>query len=423
MHIYHGWKVVAASITAYMLVMGSTVNSFSLFVIPVSTELGLSRTGMNTAYILLNIGNGIFAAVVGRMLNSFSARRTLAASAALLGLGFGLLSLSDSLGWSAFALGVLLPLGVNGSAMITLNVLVARWFVIHRTRAMALSTLGLSLGAVVMPPVMAALIAGVGWRPTLSFTGAAIAMLLFTMALTLRERPEADDIEPGPHEAPDPRQTHAASIRSGIVAHPPQTIAQVLRSRPFWFISLSAALILAIFATLAASMAPIAIAKGLTMIQATSVITLSGVTAVISTLLLASLAGKKDPRSLLAGLFPAAAALNGAFILSNDYASLLGCAAFLGLISGPAFPLFQALLVDQFGASSFGLVRGLTIPVNAVCVAAAMRFAGEVFDRTGSYTPMLIAFVAIAILAAVGMHATRFVGRSCDAGALATKQQ
>lgn len=411
MHIYHGWVVVAASITAYMLVLGSTVNSFSLFVIPVSTELGLSRAGMNTAYVMFNIGNAILAAGVGRMLSSFSARQVLAASAILIGLAFGLLSLSNSFWLSAFALAVLLPVGVNGSAIITLNVLVARWFVIHRTRAMALSTLGLSLGAVVMPPATAALIASFGWRGALLFIGAAVAISVFTMALTVRERPGPMDIEPGQHAGPQQPQDHDTSINNESIVHSPTTTAQVLRSRPFWCISVSASLVLATFATLGVSMAPIAIAKGLTTMQATSMIALSGVTAAIATLLLASLAHRVDRRSLLAGLCLATAALNGALILSNDFGSLLGCAALLGCISGPSFPLFQALLVDQFGASSFGLVRGLTIPVNAIAVAVAMRFAGEVFDRTGSYTPMLIAFVAIPIVAAAGIHATGTSGR------------
>ena len=423
MRIYHGWMVVAASITAYMLVLGSTVSSFSLFVIPVSTELGLSRADMNTAYVMFNIGNAILAAGVGRTLNSCPARHVLAASATLLGLGFGVLSRSDSFWSSTFALAVLLPLGVNGSAIITLNVLVARWFIIHRTRAMALSTLGISLGAIVMPPATAALIASFGWRGALLFIAAVVAISLFTMALTIRERPGPEDIEPGQSEANQPRDRGASITNQSFVPSPTTTV-QVLRSRPFWCISLSASLVLATSATLGASMAPIAIAKGLTTAQATSMITVSGATAAISTLLLASLAHRVDRRSLLAGLFLATAALNAALILSEDYGSLLGCAALLGIISGPSFPLFQAILVDQFGASSFGLVRGLTIPINAMAVAMAMRFAGEVFDRTGTYTPMLLAFVVIPIIAAAGLRAIRFAGARPDTDpVLATKQQ
>jgi MFS family permease len=128
-------------------------------------------------------------------------------------------------------------------------------------------------------------------------------------------------------------------------------------------------------------------------------------------LLLAVVADRIDRVSLLIAIFLVIAALNVALVASASYIPLVVSAAILGLVLGALTPVFYALLADQFGVASFGTVRGLAAPIVAIASAIAVRFAGEVFDRTGNYDVMFYAFIAIQLIAAAFMLATRVLGR------------
>lgn len=195
--VYYGWCIVAIAVLANMLVVGSTYSAFGLFVLPVSAEYQLSRANMNTALILLNLAAAVVAPLLGRLLDRFPAKRIMMVCAVLLALSFTVLGLSRSLWLSAAFMTLPLAAGINGAAGLTMNVLVARWFVAQRGRAMALSVLGLSLGSVVVTPLVGFLIETQGWRTALLMMGAAHGLLLMLLATFVRERPGPGEVESG----------------------------------------------------------------------------------------------------------------------------------------------------------------------------------------------------------------------------------
>src|SRR5688572_2817195 len=150
-----------------MLLVGSTFTAFGLFVVPVSAEFGLSRAEMNTALILLNIGNAAVAPFIGRMLDRFPVRWIMSSCALLFGACLVTLGLSKSITLSAFVFALPLAVALQGTGTLTVTVLLARWFQVQRGRAMALAALGMSFGSIVVTPAVGFLIQAEGWRPTL----------------------------------------------------------------------------------------------------------------------------------------------------------------------------------------------------------------------------------------------------------------
>ena len=100
--------------------------------------------------------------------------------------------------------------------------------------------------------------------------------------------------------------------------------------------------------------------------------------------------------ALLTTLFCIVAFMNLALLLGDSYVSLVICSAFMGLTVGAITPAFLALLADRFGPASFGTANGNITFVMAVLAACAVRYSGEVFDRTGGYDVMFYSFIAIA---------------------------
>jgi hypothetical protein len=82
--------------------------------------------------------------------------------------------------------------------------------------------------------------------------------------------------------------------------------------------------------------------------------------------------------------------------------------------------VFYTLLADRFGIASYGTVRGLAAPVTTMLSAVCVRFAGEVFDRTGGYELMFSCFVGLMLVAAVVIFATRFTKAAAFAASKGT---
>ena len=183
----------------------------------------------------------------------------------------------------------------------------------------------------------------------------------------------------------------------------------ILASPAFWVIAVAAGLATAVMQGTQVSLVPMAIATGLSTIQASALLSAFG-GGVLAGMVLAAYAGDRVGRvTLLRGLYVLLALMNAALMVTQSYAGLIAIAAGLGL-AGAATPIYQALAADMFGADAFGKVRGLLTPIVALMVAMAVRFGGEVYDRTGGYAVMLSVFVAVPILSAVLIRAVHAAG-------------
>ncbi|OCC22477.1 hypothetical protein MB02_16595 [Croceicoccus estronivorus] len=406
--MYFGWRMVALAAFLYMLMMGTTYGAFGLFVIPVSDEFDLSRANMNSALILFNIGTALLSPFIGRLLDRYPTRLIMAVSAILFGASFVTLGFSQSI-WVNAAI-LVLPLGVAlpGAGTLTMSVLLARWFTIQRGRAMVLAAMGMSVGSIVVTPMVGWLIEEQGWRTALMAIGVIVGAILLVLSALVRERPGPDDIESG-------SQQQAVNNSGGISTSPtsekPLSVATILKMPTFWTVGLSTALAMGITQALSITFVPLGIDKGLSMMEATSLMSITGAAAIIGMLGLSVVADKIDRTLLMTGFFTLGALLNATLLVSHSYIMLAGCAVILGIAAGAMAPIFYALLADCFGTMSFGTVRGLTTPLLALFSAAIVRFAGEVYDYTGNYQLLFTIFVFAELLAALLMFATRY-GRS-----------
>jgi len=397
MRIYYGWYIVAISIVALMLTIGSTMNSFGMYVIPASEDLGLTRANANTGLILINLGMAALAPVVGRMLDVYPIRRIMFVGAVMFGGSFILLGLSHNIWLSAFALAIPLPLGIAGIGHIAMTTVVAKWFEAQRGRAMALAMMGMSLGTVVMAPTIGYLIDAIGWRMCLIVLGSAFTVVFLVIVLFIREKPGPDDVEPGSARAHGVATAPAGPQAAGK----PLAVMELLRMPIFWVLSLSVALSLSVLQTTVISIIPIAQEGGISVTKSATLLSVLGACSLAGKGLLAVIGDWIDRVLALALIFVFVALSSGALLLGNTYGILLFCAALQGLSAAAITPVFMALLADRIGAASFGTANGAAALIMSICGALAVRLGGEIYDSTGSYDAMFITFIVVSIAAAV----------------------
>jgi MFS family permease len=403
--MYFGWYILVISGLIYTILIGITLSSFGFFVIPVSTDMNLSRADMNTGYILLTIGSAIQAPFIGRAVDRFPTKRILLGSVILLGLTLALLGLSHSLVLSGFVMASLLP-GAFLGITLPVSIFLTRWFVVHRAKALMLAMLGMSFGAVAVAPIVAWLIERAGWRASLLIVAGAASTILMVLASLIRERPGIDDVEPGRTASPT-----AQAVADGP-APPPVGLVGLLRRSQFWIIAVSCSVPMAIGQTIVLTMVPLALQRGLTTVQAAGLVSINGAAAVGGSLLISMIADRIDRVVLLACFFVLGAFTSVMLLVNGGYASLLGAAVTLGVSGGSLAPLFYALLADRFGLASFGTVSGLVTPINAVISAVFVRLAGEIFDHTGEYGTLFQILIAAQLGATLLVWTCRTSGRA-----------
>ena len=399
--IYYGWYMVAIAVVAQMLLYGLVFACFGLFVLPVSGDFGLSRAEMNSALVLLTIGAGLTAPIVGTLLDRLSLRLVLTASMACLCACLVLLAMFRSLWLGAFIMFLPLPFAVQAAGVLSMNVLLVRWFKRFRSRAIALGMLGLSLGGIVVPPLVAASIEYQGWRQTLLLASAILFLVLVPLFLFVRDRPGEADVESAEVDRIGDIQPVAQSGQSNIRA--------ILAAPAFWVIAISAGLATAVMQGTQVSLVPMAIATGLSTIQSAALLSAFGGGVLAGMFLAAYIGDRVDRITMLCGFYILLASMNAALLVTQSYAGLIAISAGLGL-AGAATPIYQALAADLFGADAFGKVRGLLTPIIALLTAMSVRFGGEIYDRTGGYEIMLYIFVAVSILSAVLIRAVHPIG-------------
>jgi MFS family permease len=408
--IYYGWYVVAITMVIYMVVVGSTICAFGIFVLPVSAEMNLSRAEMNTAISLLTLGNAVQAPIIGRILDRVAAKTVMIMSAFVYTLSMVSLGLSHSLRLSSLIILVCVPVAYLGAGSLTNTLLIARWFTAQRGRAMVLAGLGMSLGNLVGPPLVGLLVVAEGWRTALLIIGPAVGSLLLTLGLIVRERPGPNDIEP----ALEPGTSIHSAGRSAYPASPIKILA-LLRMPQFWAMTMAAALVLATFTTITISFVPIGRASGLSTLQAAGLQSATGAAAIIGALIFAAIADRIDRVILLSALFLLSALVNAMLGSGGGYSVLLTCAIMFGVCTGTVTHTFYALLADRFGTVSFGTVRGLSMLLFSSTGAIMVRVGGAMFDRAGDYKLMFSIYTAICLASAALIFATRFIRRGAGA--------
>lgn len=402
MRFYYGWRIVAVAAAIYVLVFGSTVSSFSLYVVPVSAEYGLTRAQMNTAFVLINVGSAFWAPFIGAALDRYSLRLILAGSAVLMGLGFLALALFHSIWISAFVLAVAIAIGLDGAAMLTMTVLVARWFKVHRARAMTLAVTGQAMGKVLIPVPTALLIEGFGWRVALVVTGLILIVVLLLVATFMRDRPGPEDKEPG-SDIPAPVKDDSAV--NGETA--PGNVRYFLAMPRFWLIAIGIALTYGISASFAISVVPVGMDFGLTLAQGAVMASVYAGAAVSAKLALAVFADKVERFTLIIALLLIGIPLFLSFLAIEGPVQLFVFVIFLGLSVGGFAALFPVLQADVFGLASYGTVRGLMIPIQSAVVAIGAIGVGEIHDVWANYDLMFVSFAVAQAIAAALLYLAR----------------
>jgi MFS family permease len=409
--VFYGWWIVAIGCVQDAVKGGLFNTGFTLYFLPVLTELHLSRAATSLPFSLSRLEAALGAPLVGYLIDRFDVRVMLVAGTLLAGLGLILLSLTHS--YLLFLFVFIGPLSFGfqaGFNQATLAV-VAQWFRRKRGLAMAIVQTGQAIGGVLIFPLVALAVLKLGWRTAAVLSGLAVLTLL-PLVLLIRRSPESMGLLPD-GERSAARDPHASGpgFTPSLDDAREFTTREALRTPTFWLLAAFHGLRNVPYAGVTVHLVPLLVWKGLDEPAAALYVGLTALATVVSRPLTGWLGDRQSKQTIGAvGVLLGAA---GLVVLAYGDGAWWALVLFAVLFSfgDGVNSVTWALVGDVFGRAHFATIRGWISMFQSFASMPAAVYTGWIYDRTQSYTQALIAFVicygAAAVVLWLVPHPTR----------------
>jgi MFS family permease len=427
--IFYGWWVIASVSMLYALTNGIYWSGFSFYFLPVTKELGLSRTSMSLVLGLGRLVGGLQGPLAGYLVDRLGPRLMIACGGLMAGLGLILMARSNSYHTFLLVYLGLVAIGFAGGFDQGIISVANRWFVRRKAQALSFLWVGLALGSAFVAPIVGLLVVNIGWRDTAVISGAAVLVLLVPAVLVMRNSPEdmglkpdgdgrrspvhppgtprqiatkADAVSPshpsaeGPSAVGDSAPTaEEAPLLKEQYAEVSFTAKQGFKTTSYWLLALALGLQVAGNTGLLTHFVPMIVWKGQSEAFAGLLIGIYGL-ATIPLFLLMGWVGDRWPKDKVSscGMVIGAAGL-GVLVASDGQAWQLVLVMLLLAASYSTTVTGWALVGELFGRKAFATLLGGITMTYSLLSAATPILAGWIFDSTGSY------FWALLIMAAL----------------------
>ncbi|MBX9032592.1 MFS transporter [Gordonibacter massiliensis (ex Traore et al. 2017)] len=233
--IHYAWVVLVAC-CGMTSSMGILFNSRGQWLLPVTTEMGMSTTEFALLFTLGSIGLGIMAPVVGRALPKVNVRILLTGCAiVVLATCFAMAFFNESWMWPVSGL----VIGIAGAFVfiVPTPIILGNWFVKKTGFVTGIALAAMGIAGAIANPIAAALISSMGWRSACLVIAAIGAVVLLPCTIFLvRFKPE--DMGLLPYGA-DAVSSESAETPAVALANEGVSAKRALRSLSFWLMFIS----------------------------------------------------------------------------------------------------------------------------------------------------------------------------------------
>ncbi|MET1756407.1 MFS transporter [Novosphingobium sp. RD2P27] len=387
-----GWRQVFASMVLLAVGAATIASAYSVVAVPLAKEFNPSRMVLMLAMTVMSLVSAMLSPVLGAKMDTLPIRLITATGTASLVAGYVSLSFATSFNQVLLAYGLLMAAANVLVGPMAASVLISRWFVRTRGRALGLAISGVAIGGLVFPPLIQLLLDAFDWRTAFRIMAAVIALLMFPAVAMLVDRPSDRGLLPdGDTQMPIARRDgEASSVLSSRA---------IVSSSSFWLLAISFGIVLAGMKGMVTNLVPIALDQGIGAQSAALLISIFAASGFIAKLGFAAFADRVGSRLIviasLTGFGLGCATLVGA---EHGYAVIAIGVALLGFFGGLVVPLQGLIVPDLFGQASMGRATGLLNLVILVALLITPPLFGMIFDVTGNYDT---AFLTFGILASV----------------------
>ena len=373
---------------------------FTVFFLPISQDLGLSRAATSLAFSLARVEGAIEGPFVGYLIDRFGPRPMILVATCMTGIGYILFAWVDS--YTSFLvvyLGIIslsFAPGFVHAPMAVGNT----WFIRWRARAMTVISSAVPVGGMLISPLLAMAVQTWGWRWGAMLAGSLFLLIGIPIGLGVRPSPESMGLLPD-GDAPKPAATEAGdtTVNQAMASADP-TLREAMRTMVFWLFVISMTVRVGIYSTLTVHFVPLMVWKGQT--QEYAALLLGGFAFLnwAAHFVVGWIADAVNRPKLLTACMVVAACGLLSLIWGNGVWPLWFFTILFTTIDA-SFPIVWATIGDFFGRKYFATIRGTMSFFYAWGSVIGPVVAGALYDREQSYSSTLWGLTAIMFLGAL----------------------
>ena len=378
-NLYYGWWIVIACFIISLYVSGITFLGFTAFFEPIHREFGWSYTQISFAASLRGLEMGIFAPIVGFLVDRFGSRKLLLSGAIITGIGFILLGFTQSL--LMFYLCILLvSFGAGGCTAVVTMAAVGVWFRKNVGLAMGIVASGIGAGGLVLPLIVF-LIDSSGWRMTLIILGVGMLISGIPLSLIVRDRPEdlglsVDGSTTEPLKALDPKDGSEKTEGNFL---------EIIKKRSFLYLVITETIRLTAANAVLTHIMPHLSSIGMSRAASGTAAAVLPLVSIVGRLGFGWFGDRFNKRIVWATTFFFMGSGLFAFCYVQSFLVLLLFILLFAPGFGGGMVLPRAVVLEYFGRASFGKLLGIMLGFGSIGGIIGPTLAGWVFDTMGSY--------------------------------------
>tara|TARA_B100000700_G_scaffold301452_1_gene370722 strand:+ start:2148 stop:3329 length:1182 start_codon:yes stop_codon:yes gene_type:complete len=364
------------AITSSMTMALGTLN-FGLFIKPMGDELQIGRSFFGWAQTARQVVGGLTSPWMGIWVDKYGSRIILPLATLITGMGLILLGFNSSGILMIIIFGFIGITSLGGPGALITTVPISKWFVSKRGKALAITSLGVPIGAMIFVPLTQYLIDFSGWRNTWIIFGLlAIIIIIPPSLVLLRRQPEDIGL------LPDGEQS---SEKNYIDSEVSWEFSEAIKTSVFWRITICLTVISMATGTIAIHRIPAFMDRGLDPQLIAWSTAFDAVCAGISTFTVGNLVRRVGIRILGTISFLFLAFASWITIYAFSFFEIFISMAIFGLGIGGLMFIHSFIWADYFGRKNLGQIRGKVTPFILIIGGVGAPVAGYVRDFTGSY--------------------------------------
>jgi sugar phosphate permease len=399
---FYGNRLIAAAFIGQFMSVGVQMFVLGAFLEPMTTDLDWSRSQFTVAGA---VGRVMMAAVgffIGTHVDRHGARRLMLTGVAILGVALVAVSFVDELWQWILIHGVIVTVGAAMIGNLVVNITLSKWFVERRGMAIGWASMGVSLGGVVLAPVITRVIDTWDWRMGWRVLAVLTVVLVTPAALVMRRSPEDHGLFPDGKSAEETAGSGGdrarADFDSSLTRH------QALRTSAFYLLVLGFGMFAVTNGVMLLQTIPFVTDAGYSRSRGALMLMMASIPALITKPIWGYLTDRVPPNRLAS--IGAALTATAMVTVTLSVAARSDPLMFLGFFMlgagfGGVIPLQEVIWATYFGRRYIGSVRSAALPFSLLIGAGAPLLASLYFDRVGNYDGAFLTIAAMNATAAV----------------------
>jgi MFS family permease len=403
------WSVLFIGIIAGFG-QGFNIYGISVFFLPISQELGLTRAATSWAPGIGRLEGGVSSPLVGWLSDKFGPRWIVIFGVSLAAAGMVLMNYITQVWHYYVAWGAMIGLGLNIGLTVAVDKFINDWFMKRRGLAQGIKFALIGILGVAVVQSITPLVDIWGWRSTCLLWG--IVMFASLPLVYILIKPHPPDYY---NLLPDGAEVSGAGNSGDITSYATSfeeaeySLKEAAKTRTFWLLVVCFTVQSILASSLNLHVHPFLTDFGMSEAAASGTMGIMIFFTIPSRFfsgLLADRVPKNQLHFLITGAFLVQVIGLSTFLLFQNTFSVYMLLVCHGLSTGAITPIIILILGRYFGRKAFGLILGTIVALLAPIGMLAPVYFGWIFDTTGSYNN---AFLTVLVMAVTAVFVTLLV--------------